>query len=43
MILMPESGLEKPQLQPTVYDEEKECYKAVFSVTSGTEQYQVLT
>ena len=41
MILMPESGLEKPQLQPTVYDEDKECYKAVFSVTSGTEQYQV--
>lgn len=41
MILMPESGLEKPQLQPTVYDKEKECYKAVFSVTSGTEQYQV--
>ena len=41
MILMPESGLEKPQLQPTVYDEEKECYKAVFSVISGTEQYQV--
>ncbi len=41
MILMPESGLEKPQLQPTVYDEEKECYKAVFSVTPGTEHYQV--
>jgi len=41
MILMPETGLEKPQLQPTVYDEEKECYKAVFSVTSGTEHYQV--
>ena len=41
MILMPESGLEKPQLQPTFYDEDKECYKAVFSVTPGTEQYQV--
>lgn len=41
MILMPERGLEKPQLQPTIYDEKKECYKAVFSVTSGTEQYQV--
>lgn len=41
MILMPEDGLGKPQLQPTVYDEDKECYKAVFSVTPGTEHYQV--
>ena len=42
MILQPKQGTELPQLQPAVYDEQQECYQAVFPLETPTKNYRVL-
>jgi len=42
MILQPEQGTELPQVQPAVYDEQSDCYQAVFPLETPSKAYRVL-
>ena len=42
MILNPEHGQEMPQVQPVVYDQKRQYYKAVFPLEIPSDAYQIL-